>query len=171
MELLTLQWKQFHVPTDKLAAALKNILTSNYDGMICREQDFDVVFRYTISTEDFEALNDFWDTVTELQFSPTLREIVAKRINDASVFGRSLILDVAVENVEMGITQSGKTRAVADYVADVQRYLESGSLYAALSSIDEKINAGPPAELTPFITIERLTATRAKIQDWLDANS
>ena len=164
---ITLQWKPFSVPVDKLLPALRALLSSNFDGIVCRENDFDVVFLAEISPEDQNALSVFWDGVTEQQFSPTLREIISKSINDASVFGRAMILDAAVENVEMGITQAGKTREVANYCANVQRYLESGSLYAAVAEIDDLLAAGVPAELSPFITADRLNIYKTRINDYL----
>lgn len=164
---VTLSWKEFNVPTDKLNNALKEILLENYDGLVCEPEQFYVIFKTPPTQPEIDTLTNFWNEVTEQQFSPTLREIISNSINEASVFGRTLILDAAVENVEMGITQAGKTREVADYCADIQRYLESGSLYAATAEIDELILAGVPAELSPFITQARLEAYKQKIEDFL----
>lgn len=167
MNSVTLQWKEFSVPVDRLNNALKAILLANYDGLICEPNEFYVMFKEEPTQDEINAVNAFWDAVTEQQFSPSLREIISGKINEASSFGRALILDAAVENVEMGVTQAGKTMLVADYCADVQRYLESGSLYAAMAKIDLLIAAGVPENLAPFITEARLQAYKTKIQEFL----
>jgi hypothetical protein len=64
---------------------------------------------------------------------PTLSEIIAGKVSDAIKFGTKLIIDAAVENIAMGITQSGKTKAVSDYLRSVQSYLREGSLHAAIA--------------------------------------
>lgn len=165
--MIILNWKSFNVPTDKLATILRNLLSENYDGLVCTEENFTVMFKEEASQEDIDNLNEFWDNATELQFAPSLRDIISDKINEASVFGRALILDFAVENVQIGITQANKTREVADYCRKIQRYLESGSLYAALAEIDDMINAGVPSELNPYVTQAKLLIYRQKIEDFL----
>lgn len=164
---IILQWKAFSIPMDKLNSSFRLLIGSNYDGLICNTEDFYVTFKEVPTQQEIDTVNTYWSQVTQEQFNPSLREIISGKINDASVFGRTLILDAAVENVEMGITQAGKTREVADYCADVQRYLESGSLYAALSKIEEMISLGVPQNLAPFITEERLLNYKSKIEAYL----
>ncbi len=162
-----LQWKEFNVPVERLKSILKNLLGSNFDGIICEPEQFYVVFIESPSQGEIDQVTEFWDNATEIQFSPSLKEIITVKINEASTFGRALILDFAVENVQMGITQAGKTRDVADYLAKIQRYLESGSLYAALAEANDLITAGVPSELNPYVTDVRLTTYRDRIQAFL----
>lgn len=164
---IVLQWKQFSVPVDRLNLVLKNLVGSNYDGLICNPEDFYVVFKEVPEQEAANVVINFWNNAVEQQFSPSLREIISGIINNASVFGNALILDFAVENVQMGITQAGKTKLVADYCANVQRYLQSGSLYAAITEIDSLVNAGIPENLAPFITTQRLNSYKSKIAQYL----
>lgn len=165
--MITLNWKSFNVPTDRLASILKNLLSYNYDGIICTEENFSVMFKEEPSTEDLDNLHEFWENATEIQFGPSLREIISEKINEASVFGRTLILDFAVENVQMGITQANKTREVADYCRKIQRYVESGSLYAAIAEIDDMISTGVPGTLSPYVTEARLLIYKQKIEDFI----
>lgn len=166
---IQLDWKTFTIPVDKLNDSLKLLFGSDYDGIVCEEDSFYVVFKASPTQIEQDELNNFWNTVTPQQFSPTLRDIISQKINDASVFGRTVILDFAVENVQMGITQANKTRDVSNYCANVQRYLESGSIYAAVAEIDELTAAGVPANLAPFITADRLAIYKARLETWLSS--
>lgn len=166
---ITLQWKEFNVPVERLTITLKSLLGSNYDGIVCETKSFNVMFKEMPLEDEINTLNNYWNGVTQTQFSPTLREIIASKINEASCFGRALILDAAVENVELGITQAGKTRAVANYCSNIQRYLESGSLYAAIEELNRLILEVPPTELSPFITVDRLNEYKSKIVTFLSS--
>lgn len=168
MKQIELNWKQFYIPVDKLNSILKTIVGNNYDGLVCYSENFFVSFKEEPIENEINLVLQFWNTVTPQQFSPSLREIIAGKINEASVFGRTLILDFAVENVQMGITQAQKTREVADYLRGVQRYLESGSLYAALAATNEMISGGVPSNLAPFVTQQRLELYRDRIEDFLN---
>jgi hypothetical protein len=88
-------------------------------------------------------------------------------IKNAIYFGEELLVDFASDNVLMGITQAGKTKAVADYLSDVTRYMQTGSLYEVLNEIDRLKLEGLPVDLEPFITTARLDAFKAKIQEYL----
>jgi hypothetical protein len=85
-------------------------------------------------------------------------------------FGQSLILAAATENVMLGITQAGKTGPVMNYTHELVHALLTGSLVEAIAIIDSYVadNSNTKASLYPFITNERLTAIKNKIQDYLD---
>jgi hypothetical protein len=95
------------------------------------------------------------------------QEVVRNVIINAMSFGNSLIVEFATENVLMGITQAGKTKAVSDLLSDVMRYAMSGSLYEVINEVDRLLQAGLPAELEPFISTSRLTSFRQKIVTYL----
>lgn len=88
-------------------------------------------------------------------------------VKDGINFGNDLIIAFAAENVSMGITQAGKTKAVADYLVDVTRYAQTGALYEVINEVDRLSTAGLPPELAPFITQTRLDAFKQKILDYL----
>lgn len=165
--MIVLEWKPFPIKVDRLGKALKGILSSNFDGLVCGPDSLQIMFKEAVTQEDADAVTTYWDGVTEITFSPSLREMISARLNEATVFGQTMILDFAVENVEMGITQAQKTKAVSDYCRGIQRYLQTGSLYAAVEAIQEMITAGVPAELAPFVTEARLITYRDRLNAYL----
>lgn len=88
-------------------------------------------------------------------------------LQNAKGFCDSLMNGFTTENMAMGITQAGKTKEVADYLKDLQFYLNTCSLYAAMGEIQRMLDAGLPPELAPFITEARLNSYKSKIQTYL----
>lgn len=93
----------------------------------------------------------------------SLRDLV----NDSINFGQELLVDYAAENVALGITQAGKTKEVADYLSDLMRYAQTGSLYEVINEVDRLIAAGLPADLEPFITLNKMNEFKQKVIDYL----
>lgn len=95
--------------------------------------------------------------------------ILAAKLDAAMMFGKALIVEVALANIQLGITQAGKTRAVADYTQKLQNYLATGSLYAAIEEITALKNdiTRPLLNLSPFITDAKLDYYKQKIQTFL----
>ena len=85
----------------------------------------------------------------------------------AMEFGKNTMLEFATENVAMGITQAGKTKAVLEFLTPVKNAMDTGSLHAVIEEIDNLIEAGIPADLAPFVTDERLTEFKNKVEDYL----
>ena len=110
------------------------------------------------------AFNAYQQTVGAEQEA---KGLVRKIVSEAISFGSNLIIDFATENVLMGITQAGKTKEVADYLADVMRYAQSGSLYEVLAEVNRLQTAGLPAELAPFVTTDRMNEFKLKIEQYL----
>jgi hypothetical protein len=88
-------------------------------------------------------------------------------INSAINFGHKIMVEFASENVMMGITQAGKTKEVANYLTDVARHIQTGSLYEVINEIDRLKIEGLPQDLSPFITETRLDRFKQKILDYL----
>lgn len=88
-------------------------------------------------------------------------------IKKASEFGQKLIMDFAVENVMMGISQAGKTKEVLAFLTPVKIAVDTGSLYAALEELNTLQATTLPAELSPFVTEARLQAMIDKIEKYL----
>lgn len=65
---------------------------------------------------------------------------------------KALVVTVAAENIVMGITQQGKTKLIADALAPVMLYGQTGSLWQAYQALDE-IKITP--EMAPYITEAR----------------
>lgn len=66
---------------------------------------------------------------------------------------KSLVIAVAAENIAMGITASGKTKLIADTLAPVALYGNTGSLWEAYSALSS-IKITP--EMAPYITEARV---------------
>lgn len=164
---IILDWKNFNVNLSKVRIYFKSHLSSNHDGLICDPDNLYVIFKSEISQEDINVVNNYWSNISLSTFNPTMQEIVTGKINDSIVFGNNMIIQAAVENVLLGITQLNKTKEVSDYLSNLQMYLRSGSLYAAINEIEVLKTAGLPSELSPFITETRLNTYKAQIQTYL----
>lgn len=94
--------------------------------------------------------------------------IIQAKIDDAVVFGKEIMDAFKRENILMGITQAGKTKAVQDYLHRVEHYVSSGSLYAGKDEVMAIINANAiPVDLAPFVTVARLKVFVNKILVYL----
>lgn len=126
---------------------------------------------FLTETEAFEykAVNNITEPVVsfeeEIYTAPVdFATIVKNAIN----FGSELLVSFAAENVSMGITQAGKTKAVADFLTDVTRYSQTGALYEILAEVERLEALGLPEELAPFVTTERFASFKSKIQNYLN---
>jgi hypothetical protein len=99
--------------------------------------------------------------------SGDVNEAVTQKIRDAVNFFSEIMVQAAGENVLMGITQAGKTKEVADYLADVMRYGQTGSLYEVLAELTALQTAGVPSSLDPFVNYQRLEDFKIKIETYL----
>jgi len=108
-----------------------------------------------------------YDAWEDVYFAPTPDQIVTKSLRGAEVFGRTLIESFKKENVLAGITQAGKTKAVADYCHKLEHYLGTGSLYAAIDEIDVLLLTVALSGLSPFVTSTRLNDYKTKLQVYL----
>lgn len=95
--------------------------------------------------------------------------VLARIIDNAKKFGIQVIQQFTIENVAMGITQAGKTRALSLYCKDIMTFLQSGSLYAAIEEIDDMIadESQEKTDLNPFITNDRLNGYKTLIANYL----
>lgn len=85
--------------------------------------------------------------------------LVKERIQSAMAFGEQMIVQVAAENVLLGVTIDQVNKVLAK-TANVAAALRSGSLYTALSLIQ----ALPPDEV---LTQERINSYAKMIKDYL----
>lgn len=168
--MITLQWKSFQVNLSRAHKYFKDNLV-RYDGMVSSNTDLLIFFTETELQSDIDVVNTYWDSLTELSEStPNSDEIsanVSMIVRNACNFGAELANKFATENVLMGITSANKTLPVSDYLQKLSYYLTTGSLYGAVSKIDELISLGIPPELSPFVTEARLLEYRAAIMDYL----
>lgn len=162
--------KEFEISASKLDGRFRVITSSNYDGLFKDGDVFKVMWKTTPSNQDLAAIEIYWRELTlEIYNTPTAEEQVlylSNILKDARDFGNALIAQFAMENVAQGITQAGKTRAVADYCYKIQYYLSTGSLYAAMEELQERVS-DCPEELAPYVTPARLTSYLNKLKTYL----
>lgn len=120
-----------------------------------------------------ETEQEVWDSQMAIySYEPpsiTPAQIVSSAIQNAQQFGEQLMVQYATQNVLQGITQAGKTQAVANYLVNVSYYLDSGSLYAAINEINTLIadTSSTKTGLSPFITNNILYTYLNLIQTYL----
>lgn len=110
-----------------------------------------------------------YDTWASNHYATPTAVIISKAIDRARVFGKSLTERFSVENVAMGITQAGKTRSLVLYCQSLLLLLETGSLYAAIDELNVLLadTSQAKADLSPFITNDRLNAAKNEILAYL----
>lgn len=170
MKQITLTWKPFWVNLKRMNSLLVENF-SDYDGMIADTGNLVICFNEDITQQKTDFVEDYWESLTEQgEQTPTQQEQlehIKVIIKNAVDFGQGLIINFAAENVAMGITQAGKTRDVATYLAPLQVLLNGGSLYGAIDTINDLITAGIPSDLSPFVTETRLLEYREIIETYL----
>lgn len=126
-----------------------------------------IIFSFMEELDETEtlALSDYYDQIPQITIQST--PIIQIKIIEAIKYGQNLIVEFAAENVMSGITQAGKTKDVADYLQDVTRYLQTGSLYEVINEIDRLIQYGVPLELEPFVTVDKLNDFKQKVVGFL----
>lgn len=145
----------------EIDSQLSTMTTSTYEGLNYRAPDLTINFSDNPSTEIITEI----ETILGTYFEGTL--LARSIVENAMEFGNEMILNFASENVLMGITQAGKTKDVADYLQNVDRYMRSGSLYEVINEINSLITAGVPVDLAPFITEDRLNQFITEINEYL----
>jgi hypothetical protein len=149
---------------DKLTAEINNAsIPLNYLSSVGNQ--LTVVTLITLSSDQVTTLNNLVNAHNPVDQTA----ILAGKLDAAMVFGKALIVEVALANIQAGITAAGKTRAVSDYAQKLQNYLVTGSLYAAIEEITALRNdlTRPLLGLSPFITDDKLDYYKQKIQTFV----
>jgi hypothetical protein len=69
-------------------------------------------------------------------------------VQNAILGFNQIMVQYVAQNIMLGITQAGKTELIADALQTVQRYGQSGSLYAAITAL-EAVQLTP--EMEPYL--------------------
>ncbi len=133
--------------------------------IMASDTDVNIFFDNSLTAEEVLEL----DSIVQAHTTDDSIVYTQNLVQSAMEFGRSLMIDFAAENVRMGITQAGKTKAVLNYMISVKEAIDTGSLYTAMDEVDALILATVPQDLDPFITEARLLAFKQKILDWLSS--
>jgi hypothetical protein len=160
-------WLSFQINLPSLVTYIQSLMTTTYDGLVCDQNGFTVMGLTdpTIAASIQTYLNGLTQAGEEAKAAPAQ---IQAAINAATDFGNSLIVNYSVQNVLLGISQSGMTQAVTDYGANLQRYLTNGTLYAAIDELNTLIAAGAPSNLAPYVTNDILYSYLNQIQTWLE---
>lgn len=131
-----------------------------------------VGFETELSSQEEEA--DLQDIVSAHENTATAEQISRQKLRAAKRFAQGLTEEFTVENISLGITQAGKTRAVGDMMKEISFWMETGSLYEAMGSINALIAkiedpSDSTEEIDPFITIQRLNWFKPQIQSFLSS--
>lgn len=132
------------------------------------DKDGNIIGEMTLPDETTEE--EWLDKLTPYAYvkpNLTLQQVIDTKVSASIVFGLEIIKNAATENVITGITAANKTREVSDYLANLERYLRSGSLYAAISEIDDLMALEIPEDISTWVSIEKLNNTKLKIQKFL----
>lgn len=78
----------------------------------------------------------------------TAQQVYTTVVQNAINGFNTMMVQFAVSNILLGITQAGKTQLIADTLADVMRYGQSGSLYAVISALEA---ITPTSEMSPYL--------------------
>lgn len=117
-----------------------------------------------LSSNDQDILSA---TIDSHNPSPTTSDIISSSINSAIIFGNKLMGDFIIENVELGITQAGKTIVVTTYLHKLNHYVSAGSLYAAITEMNNILADDNKDSLSPFVTNDRITTYKHRVQAYL----
>jgi hypothetical protein len=83
--------------------------------------------------------NISWNAPITAPQAQTPTQIYTTLVQNAIIFGQSLTVQFATQNIMAGITQAGQTQNVLNYTRDLYMYLNTGSLYVAISEIETMI--------------------------------
>lgn len=149
---------------DKLAQEIQDSeISATFIRIKVSNSDFIVVFSSNLSSSDIEVL----DALVLNHDALSAQEKAEASIKNAIAFFNSLLVKFSAENTINGIVNEQKCKVVADYLKDAILYGQVGSLYQVIIEIDALILAGVPAELSPYVTSEKLNFLKQSIETYL----
>ena len=148
----------------KLTAEIENLnLQKTIINILDLQHEVVCIFEQELTEQEIISIRTTVQNHVHFEAIDQIKIIVQNAIN----FGSNLIIEFASENIAMGITQAGKTKKVSDYLANVTRYAQTGSLYEVINELDRLMLEGLPQELEPFVTEIRLNTFKQKIEEYL----
>lgn len=150
-----------------------NTLGSLYNYITIKGDLVKIHFIQNLSQEQIDALSSFMSSFSNVSVYETLNNYLK---SDISPFILELLLTIQAENIELGITQSGKTIEVLGFfeapvtlpgktrAISLKGTTDTNSLTASLELLGYYIqNPNLYSDLSPFITQARLTVMFNKI--------
>lgn len=139
-------------------------LSTIFDKYLIKGDNIDLFFLRNLTQNEIDDCTFLVNNFVEVSVKDSLINYLRA---DVSVFVENLVFEFAAENIEMGITQAGKTKLVADFLRNINYYMRSYSLYEAVVEINTEISNGLDPNLAPFITESRLNDFSNKIVEFL----
>jgi hypothetical protein len=150
---MELQYNKSAVNLDKLTVELAAVPglsgLSFYDGTLVVWYSYDL---------DAASVNQV-DSIVSAHTASDVRQLVGKRIQDATAFGQKILLEFGIDNVLLGVT-TDQIRNIATKMNKTFVLLQAGALYSALAEIEATV----PDDV---LTQARLDAVADKIRVYL----
>lgn len=150
-----------------------------YNFISIKGNDVSIHFRQNLTQTQIDAVAAFMATYSDLSVFDNLYAYLQKTIDP---FVEVMMAEIRAENIEMGITQLGKTVDVLGFFENpvtipgktrpitLKGSLDTASLTVAIDVLNHYIaNPSLYSDLAPFVTVERLTQWRGKIVSFLSA--
>lgn len=148
-------------------------LQSKYISLYSKGSYLQLKFSSSLSQEEVNAVSNLINNFVEISIVENLKEYVEKTIRP---FIDNTLYQIQAENMALGITQAGKSADVLGFFMEqvtlpgktrpvtIKGTLDTNSLNVTVELLTYYIN-NPSlySDLTPFITVERLTDLRTKI--------
>lgn len=129
-----LDWKPFSVPLDKLSAAMK-VSFAGFDGAIASPPILKLVFTKVLTEADRQAVLNYWNSITEQTFAPTIDEIIQSRLIFNRTKARALKDAIYISNTKSGISVQHSAYLV-NYLLDLSHCIDEGLLPTAFFIAD-----------------------------------
>lgn len=161
--------------TTKLDKELRANVTfgSVYNYCTTSGDQLTVYFTQNLIQTQIDALSSFISSFSNVSVYDTLYAHLKSNIDP---FVEELLISIRAENIEMGVTQSGKTLELLGFFEEhitlpgktrsvtIQGSLMTGSLTVTIEILNHLIaNPSLYADLNPYVTATRLTTWRDKI--------
>jgi hypothetical protein len=152
-------------------------LNSKYLYLTLKGDDLQLFFNSSLSQAEVNAISGLVNNFVEIDIVSQLKDYVESSVKP---FVNNALYRIQAENIAMGITQAGKTyEVVAFFTSDIvlpgkvrhislDKALNTNSLTIAIEILDYYIaNPSLYSDLSPFITVDRLTEWKNWIVDFL----
>ena len=128
------------------------------DWVLMTESEYNTYFETHIGT---------YNTWKNSYYTVDMNAVVNKKITASIEFGTKILIQFATENVLMGITASGRTIEIVQYLTNLRNYVITGSLYAAVTEIDNLLADPDLGDYSPFVTEARLNYYKDRLVAFL----
>jgi hypothetical protein len=155
-----------------------NVTTKpTYSHLFIKGSNLEIHFSQNCTQAVIDATSSVVNNFVEISLKDTLKAYMETKVTP---FIEDMLYEIQAENIEMGITQLGKTAEVVGFFAaqvtipgvtrpiSFKDTIDTKSLTVTIQILDYYLaNPSEYSDLSPFITTERLTNWKAKIVNFL----